>query len=244
MHAPVTPPATPLVAPLTIALRGLSSAPAPQSLTMALAAAGRRLRARRGQMLLEHGTQAGDVYLILSGRVRVEMLAVDGRDIIIRDLGAGQMFGELAAIDQGRRSASIWVLEDADLLFVPAAGFRNAVSATPEAAVWFFTHMAALVRNLTARVFELSALNVQARIHCQLVRMAAAAGVEDNRAVIDPLPTHEEFAALVGTHREAITRELSWLSRAGLIRQQRRRLEIVQFVELSLLARQARGTEP
>jgi DNA-binding transcriptional regulator YhcF (GntR family) len=71
--------------------------------------------------------------------------------------------------------------------------------------------------------------------------MAAAAGVADNQSVIEPFPTHEELAALVGTHREAVTRELSYLSGNGFIVVQRGRLEIVKFVELSMLAQRARG---
>jgi len=224
-------------------LRGLSDFEAPATLAAALVAASRFVRARKGQILLEHGMPTGDVYLVSSGRVRVELLAVEGREVVMRDLAAGQFFGEIAAIDSGRRSASIMALERTELLVVPAAAFREAVASSAEAATWFFGHLTALVRNLTDRVFEVSALNVQARIHCQLVRMAAAAGVAENRSVIDPLPTHEELAALVGTHREAVTRELSWLSRSGLIVQQRRRLEIVKFLELSLLAQRARGSD-
>jgi CRP/FNR family cyclic AMP-dependent transcriptional regulator len=224
-------------------LRGLSDEEAPADLVETIVAASRAVRARRGQIVLEHGMETDDVYLVSSGRVRVELLAVGGRDVAIRDLVAGQLFGELAAIDRGRRSASITALDPTELLLVPAATFRAAVAGSPAAAGWFFGHLAALIRNLTDRVFEMTALNVQARIHCQLVRMAAAAGVDGNRAVIDPMPTHEELAALVGTHREAVTRELSWLSREGLIVQQRRRLEIEKFMELSMLAARARGTE-
>lgn len=222
-------------------LRGLSGVEAPVTLVTALVAASRKVRTRKGQILLEHGMESNDVYLIVSGQVRVELLAVEGREVVMRDLAAGQFFGDLAAIDNGRRSASITALQATELLLIPAAAFREAIAASPEAATWFFGHLTAMVRNLTDRVFEMSALNVQGRIHCQLVRMAAAAGVADNQSIIDPLPTHEELAALVGTHREAVTRELGALARDGIIVLQRRRLEIVKFLELSLLVRRARG---
>lgn len=224
-------------------LRGLSDIDAPVALVAALVAASRVVRARKGQIVLENGVHSEDVFLIRSGRVRVELLAVEGREVVMRDLLPGQFFGELASIDSGRRSATITALQPSELLLVPALAFRESVAATPEAATWFFGHLAALARNLTDRVFETSALNVKGRIHCQLVRMAAAAGVADNQSVIEPFPTHEDLAALVGTHREAVTRELSYLSANGFIIVQRRRLEIVKFVELSMLAQRARGGE-
>jgi CRP-like cAMP-binding protein len=227
--------------PTALRLRGLSDIDAPVALVAALVAASRIVRARKGQIVLENGVHSEDVFLIRSGRVRVELLGVEGREIVMRDLLPGQFFGELASIDSGRRSASITAMQASELLLVPAHAFRDAIATTPEAATWFFGHLAALVRNLTDRVFEMSALNVKGRIHCQLVRMAAAAGVADNQSVIEPFPTHEELAALVGTHREAVTRELSYLSGNGFIVVQRGRLEIVKFVELSMLAQRARG---
>jgi CRP-like cAMP-binding protein len=222
-------------------LRSLAGQPAPTALVARLAAAGRLMRARRGQVLLAHGARSDEVQLVQSGRVRVELLALGGREVTIRDLGPGQLFGELAAIDSGPRSTSIVALEDTMVLLVPAVAFRDAVAETPESATWFAGHLVALVRNLTDRLFELSALNVQGRIHCQLLRMAAAAGVAGNRAVVDPMPTHEELASLIGTHREAVTRELSWLAQAGMVQQQRRRLDILDVMELSLLVRRATG---
>ncbi len=55
----------------------------------------------------------------------------------------------------------------------------------------------------------------------------------ENTAVISPVPTHADFAARVSTHREAVTRELNALERAGLIARQRGTLIIADFARLA-----------
>ena len=75
---------------------------APQPLAAALGAAGQLLHARPGQLLLSAGTRSDDVYLVRSGAIRVTLYSGDGREVIIRDQGVGNFFGELAAVDGGR----------------------------------------------------------------------------------------------------------------------------------------------
>src|SRR3546814_14121217 len=60
----------------------------------------------------------------------------------------------------------------------------------------------------------------------ELLRLALERPVDGDRCVIAPLPTHMELAARIGTHREAVTRELRLLHQEGIVGQQGRTLEI------------------
>jgi len=230
-----------LADPGQAALVATDGAAAPVTLFEALRAEGDKVRARAGQMLLAAGMRSDDVYVVLAGEVRVTVFSADGREVIMRDSGAGHFFGDLAAIDGGRRSASIIALVDSQLLVVKGADFRRLVLGTPEAAGWFATHLVAQVRSLTERVLELSTLNVRSRLHCHLLRRCAISGVIDNRAVIEPSPTHEVLATTIGTHREAVTREISFLASVGIIAAARRRLDVLDVERLSGLVRTATG---
>jgi DNA-binding GntR family transcriptional regulator len=64
----------------------------------------------------------------------------------------------------------------------------------------------------------------------------AAAG-----ATIDPAPTHADLAARIGTHREAITREISHLIGEGILEQHQRRLTILDMEKLANLVQAATG---
>jgi len=214
---------------------------APDGLRERLLDGAKSLVARRNQIVLAAGDAADDVYLVRSGRVRATIFPYNGREVIIRDLGEGQIFGELAAIDRGRRSATIVAIEDSQLAVIAGARFCAVATETPAAALWLVRHLAAQIRTMTARIFELSTLNVRGRLHCELLRMCIERGVSGNAAEIEPAPTHEMLAALIGTHREAVTRELSYLTGAGLISRKGRRLSIRDVAKLSTLVSHLSG---
>lgn len=197
----------------------------------------RTIRARKGQTVVAKGEPSRDVFIVQEGRLEVLLYAANGREVSLRGLEAGQLFGELAAIDGEARSASIMAVTDARLLAVGQETFRAMIANAPEAADWLVRRLTAQIRSLTNRVFEMSALHVQARLHCELLRLARSHGNAD--AVVDPAPTHAELASRIGTHREAITREMSALARRKIIRSGRRHLE---FLDIDLLEAELRAT--
>jgi CRP-like cAMP-binding protein len=85
---------------------------------------------------------------------------------------------------------------------------------------------------MAERVIELSTLGVQNRIHAELLRLAADAGVLDNTARLSPAPTHAEIASRVSTNREQVTREFSALARGGLLRKERNALVVLDVARL------------
>jgi CRP/FNR family transcriptional regulator, cyclic AMP receptor protein len=196
----------------------------------ALMVRARTIRARKGQMVLGAGETSREVFVVQEGRLQVLLYAANGREISLRDLRIGQLFGELAAIDGEARSASIIAVTDARLIAIPDDVFRSVIASSAKAAEWMLRRLTAQVRSLTNRVFELSALHVQARLHCELLRLARTHGNAD--AVVDPAPTHAELASRIGTHREAVTRELSALARQNIVRSRRRRLEFLDIEKL------------
>ena len=195
-----------------------------------LMARARTIRARKGQTIVAKGEASRDVFILQEGRLEVLLYAANGREVSLRGLEPGQLFGELAAIDGEERSASVVASCDSRLLVIAPEPFRAMISASPQASDWLARRLAAQIRSLTGRVFELSALHVRARLHCELLRLAKAHA--QSGAVVDPAPTHAELANRIGTHREAVTREMSALSRRKIIKAGRRRLEFLDSARL------------
>ena len=81
----------------------------------------------------------------------------------------------------------------------------------------FSGRLTRLVRALSERVVELSTLTVRRRIQVELLRLARETAPGQKCAVIFPAPTHAELASRVSTHREAVTRGLGELARAGIV---------------------------
>lgn len=207
----------------------------PPGLADAFIARGTRVHARKGQMLIAQGSEASDVYLIQSGRVNVSVFSANGRETILRDMGPGRLVGEMAAIDGRPRSANVTMTEDGVLMLVPAPAFKRFLIDVPGAGYWMAAQLVARIRNLSDKSVEFASQPVAARLVNELLRMTAAGPATGDRSEIARLPTHADLAARIGTHREAVTRELRQLTRDGLVAQTGRRLEIASRSALTAL---------
>ncbi len=195
-------------------------------------AGARELRARKGQTLMAQGSVADEVYLIRSGLVRVSANSLNGRDIFLRELGPGRLIGEIAALRGEPRLANVVALQPCLLAAMPAPAFRQLVRDAPDLGYWLALQLAARVRHLTEKSTELAAMPVVGRLVSELLRLADAAPRTGDACRITGFPTHAELAARIGSHREAITRELRRLADDGLIAQHGRRLEIMSLARL------------
>jgi CRP-like cAMP-binding protein len=193
-------------------LEGLS---AKQLEALARECAWRRYAAE--QRIISRDAPDRDVYLLIAGRVRVTTYSASGKQVTFRDEGAGEVFGDVAAIDGKPRSADVIALGDALIASMPAERFRRLLSEEPAVGERMQQRLAGLVRLLSERVIDLSTLGVQNRIHAEILRLARDAGVKGNAARISPAPKHADIASQVSTYREQVTRELSALAKAGVL---------------------------
>ena len=185
------------------------------------------------QQIVGHQDETRDVFFIVVGEVRVTIYSLSGKTVTFRDIGAGELFGELAAIDGKPRAADVVALTDSFIASVPADIFLDLLRNNPEVSASIHRQLAGLVRLLTERVFEFSTLAVKNRVHAELLRLARDHMEGENTAVISPVPTHAQIAARVSTTREAVTRELNALERAGLIERRGGTLIIPDFARLA-----------
>lgn len=213
----------------------------PEALGRALEPCARLVTLRPGQIVIGHQDRTTDVFIVLEGTLRVELYSLNGREISLADLGPGELFGEFAAIDEQPRSASVTATGACALACISAEAFRRITLGTPESAEWLARRLVARIRLQTERIFELNALAVRNRLHCELLRLSLDAGVEGNAATIAPAPTHAQLAARIGTHREAVTRELQYLHKQGIVVQHGRELRIDDVAELAEIVRAAAG---
>lgn len=219
-------------------VRLLESMPAPALEQLALQCRWRRFRAE--QRIISREAQDQDVYLIISGRVRVTSFSASGRQVTYRDIQAGDWFGDFAAIDGLSRSTDIITLDDTLVAVMAPELFRRLLHEYPNACDQVLLRLVTSVRNLTERIFDLSTLGVQNRLHAELLRLAREAGVSNNRARIDPAPKHAEISSQISTYREQVTRELSALVKQGLLERSGRALVIRDVAQLEQIVNRVR----
>ncbi|SDP69866.1 Crp/Fnr family transcriptional regulator [Phyllobacterium sp. OV277] len=173
-------------------------------------------RYRANEVIIDDQDDSNHLFLVVRGQLRASV-SIAGQETIMRDIKAGQYFGEIAAIDNRPRSAHIRCLTDSVVAHMPAPIFWRVIQEYPDVGRQLLISLVSLVRALTDRVNETSALNMKHRLMAELLRLSRPSATSKGSYIISPPPTHAELAARIGSHREAVTRELNQLSRLGLI---------------------------
>ncbi len=186
---------------------------------------------KHAQIAGEHD-HATDVYFILDGAVRINSVSPAGREIIFSDLAAGDIFGEFAAIDGKPRSATIVALSDCLLARMPAEKFFALLQGNGTVAFHLIQLLVGKIRLMSERVFEVSALALRERVRRELLRLAEDGTRSGRSVVIRPAPTHYDIAARIGSHREAVTRELSRLEHERIVETGRQQIRIIDLTLL------------
>lgn len=199
----------------------------------ALASCCRWRRIRSQEEIIRRGSNSHDVYFVVEGRVRVVNHWQFGREISFQDVGAGECFGEIAAIDGEPRSASVVALGDALLASLPSRSFLDLLVKYPEVGLALMSRLARMVRQADERIMSISTLGARNRVHSELLRLARAASHDDNTAVITPVPAHGDIASRVSTTRETVARVLGELRKLGIVRRRKGALGICDLQRLT-----------
>jgi CRP-like cAMP-binding protein len=196
-------------------------------------------RYNAGQEILGQMEQTTDVFFVVEGRVRAAAYSASGKQVTYRDIEAGDMFGEFAAIDGEPRSATIVALGDTLIASLSAEAFWKVLLGEPDVVGAVLKRLTNQIRVLTERIFEFSALAVENRIQAEVLRLARDHMEGDNTALITPAPTHADIASRVSTHREAVTRALRTLARRGIVERRNHGLAVLDVAALSELVESA-----
>jgi CRP-like cAMP-binding protein len=110
-----------------------------------------------GYAILNYLDRSDDVFFIIEGGARVLLYSHAGQVVSFRDLGPGDTFGEIPAIDGGPRSASVTAQTACLIASMPGAAFRDVLQSEPILAQALLRQQVGTIRRLTSRVHEFSA---------------------------------------------------------------------------------------
>jgi len=193
------------------------------------------------QKIVSNRDTSDDVYFVISGRVRATIFSRSGREVAFRDLNAGEMFGDLSAIDGRPRCANVIAVEESVATTMSAPVFQGVLRDHPEVALTVLRGLTELVRHLSDRVVEFSTLGVNNRIHAELLRLAKECPGDGASVEIAHPPTHADIASRVSTRREAVTKELSRLADTGLIERRGKSLVVPDVARLERMIDEVKG---
>lgn len=183
------------------------------------------------QVMLLENDWGGSVYFILDGWVKIRTYNLDGREVTLNIIGKGELFGEMAALDEVPRSTDVITLTSTTIGSMPAQDFVKLLQTEPLAGLRLAQLMARRLRQVNRRL-RLRESDSQSRVADTLLFLAEGQGKRGETGTEIPNLPHRELSSLSGLARETVTRVLTRLEKKGLISREQ---EIMCIPDVSAL---------
>ncbi|NMF82713.1 Crp/Fnr family transcriptional regulator [Nodosilinea sp. P-1105] len=186
------------------------------------------------QVILLENDWGSSVYFILDGWVKIRTYNLDGKEVTLNILGRGELFGEMAPLDEVPRSTDVITLVPTVIGSIPASDFVNLLQTQPLAGIRLSQLMARRLRQVNRRL-RLRESDSTARVTDILLFLADGQGKPGATGLEIPNLPHRELSSLSGLARETVTRVLNKLEKKGLIVRDRDLLSIPDINALERL---------
>ncbi|WP_017300119.1 Crp/Fnr family transcriptional regulator [Nodosilinea nodulosa] len=168
------------------------------------------------QVILLENDWGSSVYFILEGWVKIRTYNLDGKEVTLNILGKGELFGEMAPLEEVPRSTDVITLVPTVIGSMPASDFVKLLNTQPLAGIRLSQLMARRLRQVNRRL-RLRESDSTSRVADIILFLADGQGQRSASGVEIPNLPHRELSSLSGLARETVTRVLSKLEKKGLI---------------------------
>ena len=180
----------------------------------ALARIGVRRSCRKGERLFSEGDEGTGFYMVVTGRVKIFKVSVDGKEQILHLFGPGESFGEVSVFTgQGFPADAVTSVQTV-LLFFPRAAFSALIQKDPTLALNMLAQLSGRLRHFAGLIEDLSLKEVPGRLAKYLLYLSDGKG--DGEVALDV--SKGQLASLLGTIPETLSRILARMHRQGVIR--------------------------
>lgn len=175
------------------------------------------------------GDPGNSMMAVVHGRVRICSYSSEGREVVLNVISPGQVFGEIALIDGGPRTADAFAMDATELVVLSRRDFLPFLERNPQICIKLLEVLCERLRATSAQVEDFFFLDLRSRLAKRL--LAAAGPASHNDAAADPgtvrLSQHM-LASMIGTSREAVNKQLRAWEEAGLIALKRGAITILK----------------
>jgi len=200
----------------------------------------RMLEVKRGTRIYLPGDPSDQIFLLKSGVVKISMTTPDNRDVILAFLHSGDIFGELAMVDDAPRDHVAEAYEDSVICALSRDTMVRTIRETPEIGFQITKLIGLRLRTFRSRIEELLCKSAHARVAHALIELAERHGVQDSDGVLIALRLSQgDLGRLVGLSRETVNAILQEWREQNLVEMDRRSVRLRDSARLSRIATQA-----
>jgi len=179
----------------------------------------RKMYFKKGEIIMSEFEKGEGVFFVHSGTVKLTKQDDDGNEMIVCIKKKGDIFAEACLFNSDTNYPATGVmLQDGEVYFLRTEDLEQELMASPEMAVQMIRYMSGQLREMTSIMRDIALLDVYTKTLKTMERLAGQFGETRKNKVFIELPlTVQEFASLIGTSRESVSRVFSKLKKDGLI---------------------------
>lgn len=188
----------------------------------------------KNSIILSAHDPGNTFYVLLTGQVKVMIVAEDGREVILTLMRNGDFFGEGSLFRKDSPGASVVTMHDSRLLLLRRDDLYRFLMGMPGVALGLLRGLCARVQAAGETIGGLVLLDVTGRVSRLLLQLAEEADSD----VITEAPTHQIIAQIVGSSRETVSRTISELAARNWVSSARNTISILDREALVVAAGQ------
>jgi CRP/FNR family cyclic AMP-dependent transcriptional regulator len=182
------------------------------------------------------GSPGDSMMAVLSGNVRISVPSADGKENVLAMLGAGEIFGEVALLDGGERTADARATTESSLAVLERRDVLSFFERHPSAWPSLVEMLCERLRSTDRQMAEVALLGLPVRLAKAMLRMAAPESATNGYSVAHIRLSQRELGNVVGATRESVNKCLRIWQRKGIVRIAESLITIVDRSALEELA--------
>jgi CRP/FNR family transcriptional regulator, cyclic AMP receptor protein len=186
-----------------------------------------------GEPIFHVGAPGQSMMVILNGTVRVSLLGPKGKAVILADLSAGELLGEVALLDGKERSADAAALTKCDLLVPERRDVVAFLEKRPDLCLKLLELMCARLRKSDRRMSDIAFFELSSRLAKVLLDRAGKPGRAGAKPKLSLSQT--ELAGMINATRESVNRCLRNWQRQGIVDLSERWITVLQHDTLEMI---------
>ena len=182
-------------------------------------------RLKKGAVLFHKGDAGTMLYAVCAGAVRISSTSEQGNDAILNLIIPGDIFGEIALLDRGPRTADAVAAEDTEIMEIERHDFIQLLREYPEVSMRLLEILSSRLRRTSEQVEDIIFLNLPhrlAKVLLHLYQSSKSSATPDKIRV-----TQHEISQMIGASRESTNKQLRDWERRKWMRLERNYIAIL-----------------
>ena len=172
-----------------------------------------------GETIFLRGDAGTQLFLVSEGRVKLSIMAEDGRELSVRHALEGALLGEIAVLDGGERSADAVAMTPVHAFAIRRDRFTDLTASYPRLSHGIIAFLCQRVRETTDQLEGIALHSIEERVaRFLLVSLAGRTAPPGEWIAAEVVFSQTELAQLLGASRPKVNAALGTLEKAGAIR--------------------------